>query len=111
MLDSCLRGNDKKRDENDKSPLFAFLNPLFTKLSDPLQECPFNARRVPLKGHQFSKNRQLRRFFEITTQNTYNMSSSHDPILRFFIFFLTVNRQPYHTVNAILILFEFRKVL
>jgi len=30
-------------------------NPLFTRLSDPLQECPFNARRVPLNALQFSK--------------------------------------------------------
>jgi len=45
MLDSHLRGNDK--------------NHLFTRLSDPLQECPFNARRVPLKGYQFSKNWQF----------------------------------------------------
>jgi len=28
-------------------------NPLFTRLSDPLQEYPFNARRVPLNASQF----------------------------------------------------------
>jgi hypothetical protein len=69
MLDSRLRGNDK-------SPLFvsvlAFFrkyefittgNPLFIRLSDPLQECPFNARRVPLRGPQFSKKGNYDPFF------------------------------------------------
>ena len=30
-------------------------NPLFARLSDPPQECPFYARRVPLNTLQFSK--------------------------------------------------------
>ncbi len=38
-------------------------NPLFAGLSGPLQECPLNARKVPLNASQFSKKRQLRRFF------------------------------------------------
>ena len=33
---------------------------LFIRVSDPLQECPLNARRVPSKAPQFSKNWQLR---------------------------------------------------
>jgi len=32
-------------------------NTLFIRLSDPLQGCPKNARRVPLNGPQFSKKR------------------------------------------------------
>ena len=48
-LGSRLRGNNK--------------SPLFTRVSDPVQECPFYARRVPLNASQFSKKRQLRRFF------------------------------------------------
>jgi len=35
-------------------------NPLFTRLSDPLQKYPKNARRVPLNAPHFSKNWQLR---------------------------------------------------
>jgi len=31
----------------------------------PLQECPFNAHKVPLNGSQFSKKQQLRRFFSL----------------------------------------------
>ena len=38
-------------------------NTFFIRLSDPLQEYPKNARRVPLNVSQFSKNRQIRRFF------------------------------------------------
>ncbi|GAH70557.1 unnamed protein product, partial [marine sediment metagenome] len=66
----------QKRDGSKKSSLFvrvlAFFNkqefitlgnPLFTRLSDPLQECPFNARRVPLNASQFSKNQQLLPYF------------------------------------------------
>jgi len=37
--------------------------PLFTRLSDPLQACPFNARRVPLNALQFSKKRGITTFF------------------------------------------------
>ena len=39
------------------------LKPFICKALEPPQEYPLNARRVPLKGYQFSKKRQLRRFF------------------------------------------------
>jgi len=40
-------------------PIYYFKT-LFITVSDPLQECPKNARRVPLNALQISKNQQLR---------------------------------------------------
>ena len=42
------------------SPIYPPLKPFIYKAFDPLQECSFNARRVPLNAPQFSKNWQLR---------------------------------------------------
>ncbi|MEA2087191.1 MAG: hypothetical protein U9O91_03735, partial [Candidatus Caldatribacteriota bacterium] len=43
--------------------IYPIEKPLFTRLSDPLQECPKNARRMPLNASQFSKKRQFTTLF------------------------------------------------
>jgi len=44
-------------------PFFVPQNLLFTRLSDLLQECPFNARRVSLNALQFSEKRGITTLF------------------------------------------------